>query len=414
MKTKIHSLGSSGEGVGTLDNGMKVFVEGALVNEEIEFTLTSEKKTYAKGKLEYIIQPSAQRVKPICPLFGTCGGCHIMHLEYSAQLEIKRQRIIDAFERIGKIKHPVAATLASPMPLHYRNKIQLPQSDGKIGLYKKRSHEIIDVPKCYIHCEPGEQIYHWIRKHLNSKSLRTLYLRSAVFNEESVVTLITDGLENLSSFAEKLMAKFPRIVGVVENINREKTNVLLGKTFHTLAGRSHLFEKIGGKTFKISPTSFFQVNPWQAEVLFKKAIEMANITKSDHVLDPYTGVGTLALFASDHAKCVTGIECIHEAIENAKENAALNGATNCNFKVGHAQAQKADITLLNPPRKGCEASLLQQIHSKKIIYISCDPATLARDCALLKNYTIKTIQPIDLFPQTMHVETIVELHLKTL
>lgn len=410
MKTTIHSLGASGEGVGTLDNSMKVFVEGALAQECIELSLIEQKKTYARGKLEKIITPSKARIKPICPLFGVCGGCHIMHLEYEAQLEVKRQRVIDAFERIGKIKHPTNATLPSPMPLNYRNKIQLPQSNGKIGLYEKRTHNIIDVPKCYIHCEPGEQIYHWIRKHLNSKSLRTLYLRSAVFNDESVVTLITDGSEELTSFAEKLMDKFPRIVGVVENINRKTTNALLGKIFRTLRGRAHLFEKIGGKIFKISPTSFFQVNPWQAEVLFKKAIELAAIKPTDHVLDAFTGVGTLALFAADHAASVTGIECIPEAIANAKENAQLNKISNCHFKVGNAHAEKADITLLNPPRKGCDPALLEKITSEKIVYISCDPATLARDCALLKNYTVKTIQPIDLFAQTMHVETVVALY----
>ena len=412
MKTTIKSLGASGEGVGVLNNGMKVFIEGALPGEEVEISLTEEKKTYAKGKLEAILTPSKNRIKPICPIFGICGGCHIMHLDYEAQLDVKRQRVIDALERIGKIKNPpVAATKASAMPLHYRNKIQLPVQGDTIGLYRKHSHEIIDVEKCYIHCKPGEEIYHWMRKHLKSPSVRTLYLRSALFNEESVVTLITDGSEQLTSFAEKLMEKHPRIVGVVENINNEKSNVLLGKTYRTLAGRAYFFEKIGGKTFKIDPNSFFQVNPWQAEVLFIEAIKCANIGPNDTVLDAFTGVGTLALFAADFAKEVIGIECIPEAIANAKENAKLNAITNCHFKVGHAHAQKADITLLNPPRKGCEPSLLKQLKSKKIIYISCDPATLARDLCLLSNYTIESIQPIDLFPQTMHIETLVVLNL---
>lgn len=410
MKTTINSLGASGEGVGTLENGMKVFVDGALPGEEVEITLLEQKKTYAKAKLEKILSPSKQRTKPVCPLFGTCGGCQIMHLNYEAQLAIKQQRVIDALERIGKIKNPpVAPTKPSPMPLHYRNKIQLPIAGGLIGLYQKASHDIIDVPECYIHCEPGEEIYHWIRKHLNSPSVRTLYLRSALFNEETVVTLITDGSDNLLPFAKKLMERHPRVVGVVENINKAQTNVLLGKTFRTLLGRPHLFEKIGGKTFKIAPNSFFQVNPWQATLLFEEAIKLAQIQPHETVLDAYTGVGTFALFAADFAKEVRGIECIPEAIANAKENAKLNGITNCHFQVGKAHAEKADITFLNPPRKGCDPSVLKSLSSKKIIYISCDPATLARDLAQLSNYRIQVIQPFDLFPQTTHVETLVAL-----
>ncbi|MCH9608767.1 MAG: 23S rRNA (uracil-C(5))-methyltransferase RlmCD [Chlamydiales bacterium] len=410
MKITVHSLGSSGEGIGTLPDGLKVFIEGALPGEEVEISLIERKKNYGKGKLITLLSPSPSRQKPICPLFGRCGGCHIMHLNYKAQLAIKRQKVVDALERIGQIKHPpVAETLPSPMPLHYRNKIQLPVTHDLIGLYQKRSHTIIDVPKCYIHCEPGEIIYKWCRKHLPRTGVRTLYIRSALFNEETVVIIVTDGSNDLLPFAQQLMGKYPRVVGVVENINRSNTNVILGKRYHTLAGRPHFFEKICGKTFKITPPSFFQVNPWQAEVLFQKAIELASIQPEETVLDAYTGVGTLALFAADFAKEVIGIETVPSAIESACENAKLNRVTNCHFKVGEAKAENVDITLLNPPRKGCDQSLLKEIKSPKLIYISCDPATLARDLKKLDHYRVESVQPIDLFPQTTHVETIVKL-----
>ncbi len=409
LKTTIEALGSSGEGIGTLEDGLKVFVDGALPGEEVEIALVQRKKTYAKGKLLRVLTPSKMRTTPICPLFGTCGGCQIMHLNYETQLEVKRQRIIDAFERIGEISNPqVEPCTPSPKPLHYRNKIQLPVSAGKIGLYRKNSHEVIDVKKCFIHCEQGEELYTWIRTHLQVP-VRHILIRSAVFNQETVVTFVTDGSKSLKTFAQEIQQRFPQVVGVVENINRSTTNTVLGKTFRTLIGRSHIFEKIGGKTFKIAVPSFFQVNSWQAGSLFQKAIELASIQPNETVLDAFTGVGTLALFAADRAKHVTGIECIPEAIADAKENAKLNGITNCSFSVGHAHAQTADITLLNPPRKGCDPQLLSAIGSKKIVYISCDPATLARDLRLLKGYQIEKIVPFDLFPQTTHVETVVSL-----
>ncbi|MCH9626552.1 MAG: 23S rRNA (uracil-C(5))-methyltransferase RlmCD [Chlamydiales bacterium] len=419
----ITSLSSTGEGVGSVD-GLKIFVEGALPGEAVSVEIIKRKKNYAKGRLHSLLSPSAERTHPICPHFGTCGGCQVMHLQYPAQLALKRQRVIDSLQRIGGFAYPeVLPCLPSPSSLGYRNKIQLPVvwDLGKktIGLYRKQSHEVIPIDHCYIQCPQGEEIFALIKQRLTIPSVRYVLIRTAVFNDESLVVLVTDGRfsEELKAFAEQLMQANPLIKGVIESINTRKDNVILGKKFRTLAGRPYLVEKLSGKTFKLSASSFFQVNPAQTERLYEKALAFAAIQPDETVLDAYCGVGTLALFAADHARRVYGVECVAPAIENAIENASLNNTTNCSFTCGYAEKMishfDADIVLLNPPRKGCAPSLLEALLQKPprtIVYISCDPATLARDLALLSStYQLKKIQPVDMFPQTMHVETVVKL-----
>ncbi|MBS0623984.1 MAG: 23S rRNA (uracil(1939)-C(5))-methyltransferase RlmD [Verrucomicrobia bacterium] len=412
----IHALGALGEGIGTLEDGLKIFVEGALPGEHVEVTLTLRKQNYAKGSLVRVLEPSQARQTPPCPLFGTCGGCHLMHLEYTQQIQLKRQRVINALERIGKLKDlpEVQPCVASPLPLHYRNKIQLPvfetQKQRKIGLYRKNSHDIIDVPHCYIHNREGEDVYTWIREHLpHSVSLRHVLIRQGIFTHETLVILVTTGQNDFRPFAQLLQKKFPHVVGVVENINTNSSNTILSTKFRSLSGRPYFFESLLGKKFKVGPASFFQVNSWQAENLIQEVLRLTKNQSHEHIYDAYTGVGTFALFLADHAKSVQGTECVAQAIECAKENAVLNHITNCHFQVGEAKAQPADLTILNPPRKGCDPLLLQQLRSNHVIYISCDPATLARDLALLAHYQIESVTPFDLFPQTMHVETVVAL-----
>ncbi|NGX61687.1 MAG: 23S rRNA (uracil-C(5))-methyltransferase RlmCD [Chlamydiae bacterium] len=423
----IDNLNSSGEGLCSL-NGLKVFVGGALPGEEVRIEVTTRKKTYAKGKLLEVLSPSKDRNDPICPVFGECGGCQIMHLKYQAQLEQKRERVSQALSRIGGWKdHSVLPCLPSPDPLSYRNKIQLPvvwnQRNKRIGLYRKRSHEIIPIEKCYIHCPQGEALFSSIREELSSPSVRYVLIRSGIFRNESLVIFVTDGSESsqLKLFAQKLMDSFSFLVGAVENIHKRPGNVILGPKNSLLAGRSYLFEKLLGKTFKVSPNAFFQVNSAQAEVLYAKALELAQIEKNETLLDAYCGVGTLSILAAEKAKKVIGVESVAPAILDARENASINKTQNVEFfcseiekKIRHLP--DFEIVLLNPPRKGCDPSLLESLKAKqprKIIYISCDPATLARDLRILSShYTLKTVQPVDMFPQTMHVETIAQLSLR--
>lgn len=417
---QITALSSTGEGIGTL-NGLKVFVDGALPGEAVSIEITKKQKTYAKGKLIEILSPSPMRTTPICPLFGTCGGCQVMHLQYPAQLNLKRQRVIDALMRIGGFTSPhVLPCLPSPSSLGYRNKIQLPvvweNGSKTIGLYRKKSHDIVPIDQCFIQCPQGEEIFNLIKSRLTNTSVRYVLIRNAVFNDEALVIFVTDGsqTEALKKFGDELMRANPLIKGVVESVNRRHTNAILGRTFRPLAGRPYLTEKLLGKTFKLSASAFFQVNSAQTEHLYQKALDFAGITPKDTVLDAYCGVGTLALFAADTAKHVFGIECVAPAIENAIENAQINKQSNCTFTCGQTEKLihqfPADIVLLNPPRKGCDPKVIETLLEtlpQKIVYVSCDPATLARDLKLLApTYSIKKILPVDMFPQTMHVETI--------
>ncbi len=440
IKLTIHNIGHQGEGVGSY-SGYTVFVDGALPGEVVEARLFQCQKRYGRAELISILESSPDRVKPICPLFGQCGGCQIMHLAYEKQLEIEQKRIADALERIGKIKDPVVnSCIASPNQIQYRNKIQLPVRQGakgiEIGLYARSSHDLIEVEHCAIHCPLGEEVYRNIRKIIKSSpiqpynpktgdgELRHVLIRSAQHTNEILVILVTTGeaTKNLLDIAGQIIPESPAVQGVVQNINRRHDNVILGKEYKLLEGKQYIKENLCGFRFKLSPASFFQVNPLQAESLYKKALELAEIKGTETVLDAYCGVGTLALIFSKYAKKVIGVESCAEAIEDAKENSRLNAIENVKFICANAEdhiktLDSIDMILLNPPRQGCAPAFLESIHRllpKTVIYISCDPATLARDLAILYTfgYTVEVVQPFDMFPQTAHVECLVKLKLQ--
>lgn len=351
-----------------------------------------------------------------------------MHLDYSQQLETKRQRVVDALERIGKIFDvPVPACVPSPNPLSYRNKIQLPvDQEHRMGLYAFNSHDIVEIEKCYIHCSLGEQVFAKLKKILKDEpdpSLRFVLIKTGVNTNQVLVILVTEGegSPNLSRVAEKIMESSPEIKGVVQNINTSSGNVVLGKTFKTLAGHCSIVDKICGLHFKVSPASFFQVNPAQAENLYKQALEFCQLKGDETVLDAYCGVGTLSLILAPHAKQVIGVECVPDATLDAEDNAKRNQIKNTAFHCAQAEnfvgtLSAIDVAVLNPPRKGCEPAFLEkllQLKPKRIVYVSCDPATLARDLAILqKEYTVNIVQPFDMFPQTVHVESIAQLSLQ--
>ena len=417
---KIHNIGHNGEGIGSYE-GFTFFVEGALPGEMVEAEIIKQHKNYGRARLKKILQSSPQRVEPSCRFFGQCGGCQIMHLSYDQQLGVKRQRVIDALRRIGKITDvDVAPCLPSPLSLNYRNKIQLPVRTGTIGLYARGTHDIVDVDSCQIHCALGEEVYKKIRVLAKeTEGLRHILIKTAVNSEEVLVILVTSSGRLLNDLAKEIMSHCSHVKGVVQNINDSVGNTILGKTYKVLAGAGHITEKLCGLIFKVSPASFFQVNPQQAECLYAKALEFAELSGEETVLDAYCGVGTLSLIFARQAERVIGVECIPEAIEDAKGNAQLNQVGNVSFVCADAESyiQKLtaiDLVLLNPPRKGCDPAFLEgvkRLHPKKVVYISCDPATLARDLSQLCSYgyKIEAVQPYDMFPQTAHVECVVSL-----
>ena len=421
----IDRLGINGEGVGN-HNGMTLFVDGSLPNEKVIATVTEVRRTFLRAKIKKILISSKHRVNPICPLFGTCGGCQIMHLSYEMQLLQKQTRVIDAFERIGKLKNvTVHPTHPSPLPLEYRNKIALPLTENlELGLYKKGSHDIIPVEHCYIHTPLGEKAFTLVQKLIQEKGLKEIQhviIRTALKSSQLLVVFVTNGSVKPSFYkdVEPLYTEMDEIKGLIHNQNSGPGNRIMGKKFTTIIGESEIEDEICDLKFKVSPSSFFQVNPLQAQLLYKKAIELANFTGTETLLDAYCGVGTLALIAAPFVKKVIGVECVAPAIEDAKKNAKLNDINNVSFFAAHAEdfikrQKNLDVAFINPPRKGCDKSFLDSIISiapKKLVYISCDPATLARDLRILKDggYQIHEAHPFDMFPQTSHIETVISL-----
>jgi 23S rRNA (uracil1939-C5)-methyltransferase len=418
MNIEIKTIGIYGEGVGRHE-GLTLFVDGALPGERVVAEITERKKNFARAKLVQIDKRSPHRVEPPCPLFGQCGGCQLMHLDYAEQLEVKRGRVRDALKRIGKIDVEVAPCIASPEPLGYRNKIQLPYSQGRLGLYAHRSHELVEVERCALHSPLGETVIAAIRE-LLTESLRYLVIKTAVRTRQVLVVLVTWDREPLENLARAIMQRSSAIQGVVQTTPPEEGNRVLGESFTLLAGRSWIEEELAGLRFKISAPSFFQVNPAQAEVLYQKVMQCAALTGKERVLDAYCGVGTLSLLAAKNALEVVGIESVASAITDAEENARRNQIQNAHFICGRAEEEISktppfDVAILNPPRKGCDRAMLEALAERKpsrIVYVSCDPATLARDLHFLveKGYRVGRVQPLDMFPQTTHVECVVALY----
>jgi 23S rRNA (uracil1939-C5)-methyltransferase len=446
-KMNITGLGFEGEGVGKID-GLTVFVQGALPGEEVLVKIIKVAKNHAFGKLLDILIASKDRKEAICPIYKRCGGCQLQHLSYEAQLNFKTNRVKDCIERIGKLKDvTIHETLGMKEPYRYRNKVQLPigEKDGElqVGFYAVRSHDIINMESCYIQEETADTVVkltkEWMKKYniepyveiqndnkngITSRGLiRHIMIRKGFKTGEVMVVLVTNqhSLPFKEEFIKTITEKVQGIKSIIQNINSKSTNVILGLENKTLWGEEYITDFIGKFKFNISPLSFFQVNPYQTEVLYNKALEYAALSRNEVVFDEYCGTGTISLFLSEKAKKVYGVEIIPEAIENAKVNAEQNNITNAEFFVGEAEKVipeiinkgiRADVVVVDPPRKGCERSLLEALAvmaPEKIVYVSCDPGTLARDLAILDELGYRTVevQPVDMFPQTAHVEAIV-------
>lgn len=436
ITASIESLNSQGQGICSFE-GLKIFLDYVLPSELVTLKIHSQKRNYGLGTLIEIKTPSPHRQKPPCAIFESCGGCQLMHLNDTEQLRFKTQKVKDAIVRIGQLNNTVLDCIPSITSSHYRNKIQLPffthQGRIQLGLYQKGTHQPIPLKNCYIHGMLGEQVLTSIAELVvdypldifseeNPSGLRHLLIKSALKNNQCLVIFIAGSKKHLSilkNIAHTLMNTHPEIQGVLLNINKKRYNTITGDHTILLAGQDYLIETLNGLSFKISGHSFFQVNPYQAEKLYQKALEYADLNSSMTVLDAYCGLGTLSLMAAIKAKHVTGVECVEAAVLDAKDNALLNQITNATFVCKnieeYIQTMDAfDTIFLNPPRKGCDESVLKAItlkKPKKLIYISCDPATLARDLKRLtiEGFSVKEIQPFDMFPQTAHVETIAYL-----
>ena len=435
----IDNYSSEGDGIARLD-GMAVFVKGALRGERCRVKLLKVGKTAAWGRVEQVVTPSLARIKPDCPHFPKCGGCALRHMSYAEELEFKRQRVEDALRRIGGLDLSVDVIHGAEAPECYRNKAQFPVSDrsGKlsIGFFRARSHDVIDVERCLLQRPEADAaaraVKGWMERFkvpaydelTHNGLVRHVYVRTNRTGE-SLVCLICNGtkLPHLNALIDALQEAVPGMVGLVLSINREKTNVILGKDYQTLWGQDFLYDTLCGLTFKLSVPSFFQVNPMQTEVLYRKAAEFAGLTGDETVVDLYCGTGTISLVLAGQARQVIGAEIVPSAIEDARENAARNGLANTEFICADAKEAaaelvrrgiKPDVISVDPPRKGMAEEVIGHIASmepKKIVYVSCDPATLARDLSRFAalGYQAEKAEAVDMFPRTHHVETVVLL-----
>ena len=435
----IVDIGQGEVGIGKFE-GFTVFVDGGLVKDKIKVKITKSKKNYAVGDIVEIIEPSPYRVERKCSKeLKDCGGCQIQELDYQEQLNIKTNEVKQVISRIGKLEDVVVhPALGMEEPFRYRNKAQFPiqKVDGSpvIGFYKKKSHDIIPTDQCIIQHDVNDKIIKIIKTYIRAYKvsvydekthtgvLRHLVTKVGFTSKEVMVVLVANGrkLPYLNELASVLKENIPGFKTLVVNVNREKTNVILGNENRVIYGDGKINDNIGDLVFEISPLSFFQVNPVQTEVLYNKALEYAALGENDTVFDIYCGIGTISLFLAQRAKKVYGIEIVEEAIKDAKRNAEINNLDNVEFYVGKAedvvpkmykQGKRANVVVVDPPRKGCDEKVLDTIVSMqpdRVVYVSCNPSTLARDLAYLneKGYKSLEVQPVDMFPHSVHIENV--------
>ena len=439
---KIEDCGIDGEGIGKAD-GFTVFVKDAVIGDTVRAKIMKAKKNYGYGRLEEIITPSPDRVEPKCQFARQCGGCQLQTLSYEKQLEFKTSKVRGHLERIGGFTDiPMEKILGMDQPFHYRNKAQFPvgkSKDGRIitGFYAGRTHSIIENRDCALGVTRNKEVLDRVIAHMEKFHIqpydentgkgvvRHVLIRYGFFTDEMMVCLIING-ENLpgEEALVKSLRQIPETVSVMVNVNKKRNNVILGEKVRLLWGQPYITDKIGEISYQISPLSFFQVNPYQTGRLYGKALEYAQLSGNETVWDLYCGIGTISLFLAQKAKMVRGVEIIPAAIENAKENARLNGFANTEFFVGKAEevlpeqfartGERADVIVVDPPRKGCDETLLSTIikmQPDRVVYVSCDSATLARDLKYLceRGYELKKVCPVDMFPNTVSVETVVLL-----
>lgn len=439
LTIEIEDIGADGAGIGKMD-GFALFIKDALPGDLVEAKIMKLKKNYGYARLMNILRPSPDRVKPKCPVARSCGGCQLQAMDYSAQLQFKERKIKNNLQRIGGFHEiPMEPILGMETPYAYRNKAQFPIGRGKegriiTGFYAGRTHSIIENKKCLLGVPQNEEVLERLLSYMEENQvsaydentgtglIRHVLIRYGFSTGQLMVCVVVNGtqLPKEERLTERLR-EIPGMKSITLNVNREKTNVILGKEVRILWGQGYIEDQIGDISYRISPLSFYQVNPVQTKILYEKALEFAELSGEETVWDLYCGIGTISLFLAQKAKQVYGVEIIPEAIADAKENARINGIRNVEFYVGRAEdvlPQKyekegvyADVIVVDPPRKGCAESLLKTIVDmgpEKVVYVSCDSATLARDLRYLcdRGYELARVQGVDQFPQTTHVETV--------
>lgn len=436
---KIEDMSSEGLGVGRCD-GMAFFVKDTVIGDVAEAKIMKLKKTYGYARLVRLLAPSADRVEPLCPVSRQCGGCQIQAMSYEAQLRFKEEKVRNNLIRIGKFENPpMEPILRMERPYRYRNKAQFPvgtDRDGRLiaGFYAGRTHSIIECADCLLGAEVNRRILSIVLAHMETYKIppyqeqnagglvRHVMTRVGFATGQIMVCIVINGdsLPKSEELVENLL-QLPGMTSITLNINKDATNVILGRQIKLLWGQTYIEDTIGDIRFRISPLSFYQVNPLQTEKLYAKALEYAALTGTETVWDLYCGIGTISLFLAKRAKKVCGVEIVPDAIRDARENAALNHITNAEFFVGKAEEVlpekyktegiTADVIVVDPPRKGCEESVLAtmlRMAPKRIVYVSCDSATLARDLRYLcdNGYELTKCCPADMFGNSVHTETV--------
>ena len=439
---EILDCGTDGEGIGKAD-GFTVFVKDAVIGDTVTAKIMKAKKNYGYGRLMEILKPSPYRVEPVCPSARQCGGCQLQAVSYEEQKVFKEKKLRGHLERIGGFRDlPMEPMIGMDEPYHYRNKAQFPvgrNKEGRIitGFYAGRTHAIIENRDCALGIPQNKEILDIVIAHMEKYGIapydemtgkglvRHIFVRYGFFTGELMVCLIINGqdLPHQKELIEKLR-EIPGMASISLNINKKRSNVILGDKVKTIWGQEYITDKIGDISYEISPLSFFQVNPKQTWKLYSKALEYADLHGEETVWDLYCGIGTISLFLAQQAKFVRGVEIVPAAIDDAKRNAQINNIENVEFFVGKAEevlpreyeknGVYADVIVVDPPRKGCDEMLLKTIlkmQPKRVVYVSCDSATLARDLRFLcdNGYELKKVCGVDQFPQTVHVETVVLL-----
>lgn len=439
---EIVDCGTDGEGIGKAD-GFTVFVKDAVIGDTVTAKIMKAKKNYGYGRLMEILNASPYRVEPVCPSARQCGGCQLQAVSYEEQKVFKEKKLRGHLERIGGFTNlPMEPLIGMDEPYHYRNKAQFPvgrNKEGKIvtGFYAGRTHAIIENRDCALGIPENKDVLDRVIAHMEKYNIapydevtgkglvRHIFVRHGYFTGELMVCLIINGqdLPHQKELIEKL-CEIPGMTSISLNINKKRSNVILGDKVKTIWGKEYITDKIGDISYEISPLSFFQVNPQQTWKLYSKALEYADLHGEETVWDLYCGIGTISLFLAQKAKFVRGVEIVPAAIEDAKRNAQINHIENVEFFVGKAEevlpreyeknGVYADVIVVDPPRKGCDEMLLKTIlkmQPKRVVYVSCDSATLARDLRFLcdNGYELKKVCGVDQFPQTVHVETVVLL-----
>ncbi|MBP3966263.1 23S rRNA (uracil(1939)-C(5))-methyltransferase RlmD [Paenibacillus lignilyticus] len=464
----IVGLTHEGEGVGRAD-GFTLFIQGALPGERVRAKVLKVKKTYGYAKLQELLVKSADRVDAPCPIYKQCGGCQLQHLSYEGQLAWKRQHVVDNLERIGKLRvagadgaseglvgGEAAAVIVHPTvgmdePWRYRNKASVPMGmaavamggdgDGLFseerligGFYTRGSHRIIDMDECMIQHSHNDDIVARVKaigrelgisaynEETGRGLLRHVMTRVGFVSGEAMIVLITNGghIPQVDSWIKMIREAVPNVKSIVQNVNKRDTNVIFGDETRVLWGSEVIYDELDGIRFAISARSFYQVNPVQTVELYRKAVEYAALTGKERVIDAYCGIGTISLFLARQAGHVYGVEIVPEAIADAERNAKLNGIENASFEAGPAEVViprwrkegiVPDVIVVDPPRKGCDEALLETIlamRPERVVYVSCNPSTLARDLRVLEDggYRTVEVQPVDMFPHTVHVESV--------